>query len=185
MEQIAAKPTTYNGYLFRSKLEAKWAVFFDRLGKPYEYEPEAFRCNDGSQYTPDFYLPELMIRIFGSEKAGAYLEVKPLGFLSGLPYEQQPYLRRISSALPSNKLCLMVGEPYEVLFTPFNPENIRLCPSSDNFFALSYCDECETLSIVSRHDNHRACPNCECYMEMNTIKQAAIYARQYRFDYLK
>ena len=39
--QIQAKPTAYNGYLFRSKLEAKWAVFFDALRIPYVYEPEA------------------------------------------------------------------------------------------------------------------------------------------------
>lgn len=56
MEHIQAKETIYNGYRFRSKLEAKWAVFFDKLNVTYQYEPEAFRCSDGSQYTPDFYL---------------------------------------------------------------------------------------------------------------------------------
>ena len=32
-------PTLYNGIQFRSRLEAKWAAFFDLLGWEYEYEP--------------------------------------------------------------------------------------------------------------------------------------------------
>jgi len=52
----AIKPieTVYKGYRFRSRLEARWAVFFDSLGVKYEYEPEGFRCSDGSAYLPDF-----------------------------------------------------------------------------------------------------------------------------------
>jgi hypothetical protein len=32
--------TRYNGYRFRSRLEARWAVFFDTLGIEYQYELE-------------------------------------------------------------------------------------------------------------------------------------------------
>lgn len=49
--------TIYNGYRFRSRLEARWAVFFDTLGIQYEYEPEGFKLSDGTMYLPDFYLP--------------------------------------------------------------------------------------------------------------------------------
>lgn len=54
--ETAIKPieTIYNGYRFRSRLEARWAVFFDRLGVKYEYEPEGFHLPDGSNYLPDF-----------------------------------------------------------------------------------------------------------------------------------
>src|SRR5262245_3495425 len=31
--------TIYRGYRFRSRLEARWAVFFQTLGVPWEYEP--------------------------------------------------------------------------------------------------------------------------------------------------
>lgn len=31
MPFIASKPTMYNGYHFRSRLEARWAVFFDAM----------------------------------------------------------------------------------------------------------------------------------------------------------
>jgi hypothetical protein len=50
--------TYYNGYRFRSRLEARWAVFFDAMGIKYEYEPEGFAMSDGTAYLPDFYLPE-------------------------------------------------------------------------------------------------------------------------------
>lgn len=50
--------TIYNGYKFRSRLEARWAVFFDSLGIRYEYEPEGFVLSDGTYYLPDFYLPD-------------------------------------------------------------------------------------------------------------------------------
>lgn len=50
--------TIYNGYRFRSRLEARWAVFFDSLNLPYRYEPEGF--TDGKvMYLPDFYLPTM------------------------------------------------------------------------------------------------------------------------------
>lgn len=57
--------TVYNGYKFRSRLEARWAVFFDSLGVVYEYEPEGFDLTEVAEskkpiyYLPDFYLPEL------------------------------------------------------------------------------------------------------------------------------
>jgi hypothetical protein len=44
-------PTVYRGRQFRSRLEARWAVFFDIVGWPYEYEPFEL---DG--WIPDFLL---------------------------------------------------------------------------------------------------------------------------------
>lgn len=51
---IKAIETVYNGYRFRSRLEARWAVFFDALGVKYEYEPEGFELPSGQWYLPDF-----------------------------------------------------------------------------------------------------------------------------------
>lgn len=55
---MKAIKTKYNGILFRSKLEAEWAKFFDAIDIPYIYEPEGFEFEDGTRYLPDFYLPE-------------------------------------------------------------------------------------------------------------------------------
>lgn len=51
---IKAIETEYNGYKFRSRTEAKWAVFFDALGVDYEYEPEGYELPNGERYLPDF-----------------------------------------------------------------------------------------------------------------------------------
>ena len=48
----------YAGCRFRSRLEARWAVFFDEMGIPWQYEPEGFTFSDGRNYLPDFLLPE-------------------------------------------------------------------------------------------------------------------------------
>ena len=50
--------TKYNGFRFRSRLEARWAIFFDMIGLKYEYEVEGFEMN-GIRYLPDFYIPSL------------------------------------------------------------------------------------------------------------------------------
>lgn len=49
--------TIYKGYRFRSRLEARWAVFFDALGVPWEYEKEGFDLGEMGWYLPDFWLP--------------------------------------------------------------------------------------------------------------------------------
>src|SRR5262245_37899249 len=49
--------TSYKGYRFRSRLEARWAVFFDALELKWEYEKEGYDLG-GVYYLPDFWLPE-------------------------------------------------------------------------------------------------------------------------------
>jgi hypothetical protein len=61
-ETIKAIQTHYNGYYFRSRLEARYAVLFDRLGIEYQYEAEGFELPEG-RYLPDFWLPELEVYI--------------------------------------------------------------------------------------------------------------------------
>lgn len=54
--QVKAIETRYQGCRFRSRLEARWAVFFDSLGIYWEYEKEGFQLPSG-RYLPDFYVP--------------------------------------------------------------------------------------------------------------------------------
>lgn len=53
MNNLKAIQTTYKGYRFRSRLEARWAVFFDALGLKWEYEAEGYELPSG-RYLPDF-----------------------------------------------------------------------------------------------------------------------------------
>lgn len=56
--RIQAIQTRYAGCHFRSRLEARWAVFFDTLELSWEYEPERYDLPHG-RYLPDFWLPSL------------------------------------------------------------------------------------------------------------------------------
>jgi hypothetical protein len=66
MPAVTPIPTRYAGYLFRSRLEARWAVFFDALGIAWEYESDGYVLADGTHYLPDFWLPQ--VRMFAEVK---------------------------------------------------------------------------------------------------------------------
>lgn len=63
---IKTIPTRYRGYNFRSRLEARWALFFDKVGIRWEYEAESYDI-DGQWYLPDFWLPDVR----------TWVEIKP------------------------------------------------------------------------------------------------------------
>ena len=65
---FAAHPTPYQGTLFRSRLEARWAAFFDLIGWRWEYEPF-----DLYGWVPDFI-------INGAGNNALLVEVKPFIF---------------------------------------------------------------------------------------------------------
>lgn len=66
MADLTPIPTDYKGHVFRSRLEARWAVFFDALDIEWHYENEGYDL-DGTRYLPDFWLPHL----------GIFIEIKP------------------------------------------------------------------------------------------------------------
>jgi hypothetical protein len=59
VNEIKAIETRYAGCRFRSRLEARWAVFFDHLGVQWRYEAEGYQLSSGVRYLPDFFLPDL------------------------------------------------------------------------------------------------------------------------------
>ena len=69
---MKAIQTEYKGYRFRSRLEARWAVFFDACGVEWEYEPEGYDLGDGIYYLPDF----LLHGVDGRDGGDIYVEVK-------------------------------------------------------------------------------------------------------------
>nr|CAG4718530.1 unnamed protein product [Naegleria fowleri] len=106
-----AKRTIHMGYCFRSKLEAKWAKFFESCSIPFFYEPYTFKLRDGTEYTPDFYLPlqnfwieikphypteeervkaQLLADLLNSSNSNENLEVDNLEFISKHNNRVQP-----------------------------------------------------------------------------------------------
>jgi hypothetical protein len=55
---IQSITTTYAGTKFRSRAEARWAIFFDAIGLNWQYEFDGFVVRAGA-YLPDFWLPEI------------------------------------------------------------------------------------------------------------------------------
>jgi hypothetical protein len=69
---IKAIETHYNGYKFRSRLEARWAVFLDDLFIKWDYEIEGFETENGLRYLPDFLIhndkkTKLLLEVTGEE----------------------------------------------------------------------------------------------------------------------
>lgn len=76
--RFKAVPTEYKGIVFRSKLEARYAVGLDRLGVEWVYEGKAFASSDGTIYTPDFYLPalDLYFEVKGEMRTADYHRIE-------------------------------------------------------------------------------------------------------------
>lgn len=111
--ELKAIETVYNGYRFRSRLEARWAVFFGALRIPYEYEPEGFDLG-GLWYLPDFRLPGGFVYwpSAGLDRAWetsgpAWVEIKPSG---GIPHDAWERALRLSAA--DSPVAIMEDAPY-------------------------------------------------------------------------
>ena len=83
---MPAIETVYDGYRFRSRLEARWATFFNYLHIPYQYEKEGFEWSNIGRYLPDFFLSTIGSRGPGS----VWVEVKPPEYVV-TPYDNQRY----------------------------------------------------------------------------------------------
>ena len=100
--------TVYNGYRFRSRLEARWAVFFDAAGIEYQYEPEGFVLSEGVRYLPDFFLPKL----------SAYVEIKRNNLDEDSLYDAE----QKCESLQVDKDCVVLlcqGDPVDMNITAF------------------------------------------------------------------
>lgn len=97
---IKAIETHYGGCRFRSRAEARWAVYFDTLGVKWEYEKEGYELPSG-KYLPDFWLPE----------PGMWAEVK------GAAFTRAEYLKCVDLVRATGSACLLlVGMPGETVW---------------------------------------------------------------------
>jgi hypothetical protein len=70
--EVKSLETTYKGVKFRSRTEARWAVFFDMLKIKWVYEHEGYDLGKLGWYLPDFFLPDF--------SSGTFAEVKGKDF---------------------------------------------------------------------------------------------------------
>lgn len=145
MSDFKAIETEYNGYKFRSRLEARWAVFFDDMEYEYQYEPEGYTFDDGTKYLPDFYLPGVgyYVEVKGKNdhivedmaKIWRFVEAakKPVVILSEIPYSAESkgcYL--FPSLYWTSKCCRSVEAQYCLFHSaaynpPYIQDDVYLC----------------------------------------------------------
>jgi hypothetical protein len=181
--------TFYNSYRFRSRLEARWAVFFDALRLRYEYEPEGYDLGpDVGPYLPDFWLPAQ------SGFRGGFVEIKP---------EEPSYIeRRRCEALAEGlgRDVYVFYEPIEVpcpLTNPYtNPAIVFLGSGGwDDDHYWCQCWGCNAVGI--EYAGWAARLSCSCpeplasYVKQNpkrsetyssALRDAFEAARQERFE---
>ena len=98
--------TRYKGYRFRSRLEARWAVFFDAMDVAYAYEPEGYSVG-GSGYLPDFWIPIQHPDHSHYPSAGYWLEIKPIPLTP-----DQHEKCKVLAARTGHYTCILAGQPW-------------------------------------------------------------------------
>ena len=182
--------TFYNGYRFRSRLEARWAVFFDALEIKYEYEPEGYDLGKLGWYLPDFWLPQVKM----------FAEVKPTEF-SPVELEKCRQLCKQSNY----GVLRLAGTPAQKPYWGFLPGP---CVAGDCPGKPEECERCPDRSYEPGemdfflHESHRywltegrffismgcnhpeACKGCVLRFCENEIGARAVSAaRQARFEH--
>lgn len=117
--------TRYRGYRFRSRLEARWAVFFDALGIKWEYEAEGFDLGALGWYLPDFWLVDMKMWVEVKPEAASPLEKEKVYKLSALRQEfvlliegYPGYDEKYGVYIYSHKMTLFGGEAYDIFDAP-------------------------------------------------------------------
>lgn len=121
--------TVYGGHKFRSRTEARWAVFFDKLKIPYLYESEGYDL-DGLWYLPDFWI----------ESWNAFVEIKG-------PVPDDVEIRKC------NDLLISTGMKVLLFYGSCDKGNHRVMNFINNKYQSEYDDELWTLA------QSRRCPN--------------------------
>lgn len=175
---IRAIETEYQGYRFRSRLEARWARFFDASDVRYVYEPEGFEM-EGVRYLPDFWLPQLRY----------YIEIKPE---RPTPLEHEKAQRLADGS--GHPLFLLIDVPAAFTFSPrdggrFVGSHLGFFPSEpfDGRYGWGECSSCgrvdlgldgEEFEVQRRHGHKHA------RIQPDTPKLVRAYreARSARFE---
>lgn len=144
---MKAIETDYNGYLFRSRIEARWSIVFNTLRVPFEYEKEGYHLKSG-MYLPDFWLPEQKY----------WVEIK-----GASPTAQERILAgELAEFTKSNVFIFFGAIPTEHSVTDsalaFFPEG-----GEDNLYMLCECLDCGMIDIqFDGRSDRMACKSNGC-----------------------
>ncbi len=147
---MKALETVYKGYRFRSRLEARWAVFFDAMGIAYEYEKQGYDLDELGWYLPDFWLRD----------GEVWVEIKPAG-----DQEHSKMAAAISKGkrlaeYTDSKFLLLAGNPYPGEYTAHYHAASRMPPWEVWSGELAVCRKCAGLWVL-HGDEGASCVYCE------------------------
>lgn len=142
------------GRLFRSRLEARYAIFLTKLGVLWQYEPEGFQLDAGF-YLPDFYLPEV--------NGGTWLEIKPHGSGSYFGWASSnrisdPRLDEFAEKTQPRQFFVAYGIP-ECLFDYHSPGLLE-APYDPHFWCVCQCGSTVGIEFDGRGDRIN-CRHCK------------------------
>jgi hypothetical protein len=175
---VRAIETVYRGARFRSRLEARWAVFLDAINWTWRYEAEGFELGAAGRYLPDFHLPVM----------DTWVEVKP-----PLPrdpeahwdaynvWEKSPAAHKAEAFGADHRLIIIHGDPWPGSYFAQLYQHTYW----DGFLEWIECPRCWTINI-----QHWDRPCCNClYHPMEPpagpsqrIRAAFAQARSARFE---
>lgn len=184
MSQIKAIETHYGGYRFRSRLEARWAVFFDALKLPWEYEKEGYCLGNCGLYLPDFWLPTVGLR--AHRDTGIWCEIKAVE-----PTQTESDRCEKLALLTHGSVILCVGLPQrlEGAYQFDFHEGVEGYCWWDNYMLFCKClnPACGYVKVEFLECNYEYCPKCQekASFEHPAISQAMEAATSARFEYTR
>lgn len=135
--QIKAIDTEYADHLFRSRLEARWAIYFDELGVTWEYEKEGYELGNGERYLPDFYFPKYRM----------FAEVKPVKF----DFREHSKCKRLS-VLTQKIVVELVGLPNIEAKEIILPSQYQVCSKCGKKETYDFSGKREYCKCRAKHD---------------------------------
>lgn len=167
--------TVYNGYRFRSRLEARWAVFFDKCGIPYRYEVDGYKLADGSVYLPDFWIDHSFC---GDKGWGFWVEIKPRQ-----ASDEELYKMVQLVAQTKHNGLIFQGEPYSDAYTVTKVSGVHFdIPKVWTGLTFRLWNEYDTSLIALQNDDGIKSEPHILY-DMSVVYDAYTAARQARFEH--
>ena len=155
MKTIKAIPTKIFGISFRSRLEARWAIFFHLLNYRWEYEPEGFFLGKNMEYNTDLmYLPDFLV--LTPQNENIWFEIKPVTIKQDDKFDKFFELLHEPEDIPGieeddqylyvrpRRAMLLSGQPTDIL------KKYNTCPRcgffidiQDTYYDYVYCMHCD------------------------------------------
>lgn len=103
--------TLYKNILFRSKLETRWAAYFDLCGIKWKYEPWALTVLDGAKCVN--YIPDFIIEL---DDSLVYVEVKPASLYASTQKIFDAVRSGYVGRVPKHVYATFRNEPFIIVF---------------------------------------------------------------------